>query len=204
MQTDIARQQLEVGKQQLAQSTASMGERKALQKPSIDFYTKILSGDPTARMTAAAPMMGEISRGARASQEQIMDSTPHGAARDFAMSQVPRDANAQSADALNKVYMGAFPALSSIGTESGQVGLQQTGAGLRGMESGATTNQSVMDAQQKQKAATLGMIGSLAGAAGGALTGGMTGGFKMPSFMSKTGGGGNPIAAYGATGGLKQ
>jgi len=195
MQADIARKQLDVGKEQLGMAKTQMDQRTALQKPSVDFYTKILSGDPTARMTAAAPLMGEVSRGARAAKEQIYDSVPHGAARNAALAQVPRDTNAKSAEALNNVYMGAFPALSSLGTESGQVGLQQTGAGFRGVEGSATTNNSVIDAQQKQKAATLGMIGSLAGVAGSAASG-----FKMPSFLSRSSGVSNPIAQFGATG----
>lgn len=166
MQSGIARDQLATSKQYLDLATQEQGRRNTLQQPSIDFYSKITSGDPNARLTAAAIPIGDIARGARGARENIMDSVPRGAGRDFALAQNENQKYSQSADYLNKAFMGAFPALAGLGTEAGQVGLQNTGAGMRGAEAGANTNAGVMQTQQQQKAAQLGVIGSLAGAGG--------------------------------------
>lgn len=172
MQAGIARDQLATSKQYLDLATQEQGRRNTLQQPTIDFYSKIVSGDPNARMTAAAVPLGDIARGARGARESIMDSVPRGAGRDFALAQNENQKYSQSADYLNKAFMGAFPALSGLGTEAGQVGLQNTGAGMRGAEAAANTNQGVMQSQAQTKAAQLGVLGSLAGAAGGVVTGG--------------------------------
>ena len=89
---------------------------------------------------------------------------------------------------LNKAYTGAFPALSAIGTEAGQVGLQQTGAGMRSGEAAASTNNGVMQTQQQQKASQLGMIGSLAGMGANIATSGMASAAKkaIPSGFDAT------------------
>lgn len=174
MQSGIARDQLATSKQYLDLATQEQGRRSTLQQPTIDFYSKIVSGDPNARMTAAAVPLGDIAKGARGAREGIMDSVPRGAGRDFALAQNENQKYSQSADYLNKAFMGAFPALAGLGTEAGQVGLQNTGAGMRGAEAGANTNSGVLQTQAQQKAAQLGVIGSLAGA-GGAAAGGYFG-----------------------------
>lgn len=174
MQSNIAREQQATSRQYLDLATQEQAHRKALQQPTIDFYSKIVGGDPNARMTAAAVPLGDIAKGSRGARESIMDSVPRGAGRNFALAQNENQKYSQSADYLNKAFMSAFPALSGLGTEAGQVGLQNTGAGMRGAEAAANTNQGVMQSQQAQKAAQLGLIGSLAGAAGSAATGGST------------------------------
>ena len=172
MQNQIAQSQLQTSQDYLGLAKQEQERRTALQQPSIDFYTKLTGNDPNARMTAVAPALGDIARAGRSGKEAIYDSAPRGAARDFALSQVPQQQAAQGAEFLNKAFMGAFPAMASLGTESGQVGLQQTGAGMRGAEAASQTNQSVMQNQQAQKASQLGMIGSLAGMGGSLAMGG--------------------------------
>lgn len=171
MQSGIARDQQATSKQYLDLATQEQSRRNTLQQPTIDFYSKIIGGDPNARMTAAAVPLGDIARGARGARGAI-EEMPRGAGREFALAQNENQKYSQSADYLNKAFMNAFPALSGLGTEAGQVGLQNTGAGMRGAEAAAGTNSGVMQSQQQQKAAQLGLIGSLAGAAGSAATGG--------------------------------
>lgn len=172
LQTDLGKQQVSLGNEFLNLSRQELGRRNELQQPGIDFYKNIISGDPNARLTAAATPLADISRSARRAKEEIYNTAPRGAARDFALSQVPQQSYAQSADLLNKTYLSAFPALSQYGSESGNMSLQQAGAGLRGIEGGINTNKSVMDNQQQQKASTMNLLGGLAGTAGTIATGG--------------------------------
>jgi len=171
MQGDIARQQNQVSQDYLGLAKQEQANRTALQKPAIDYYTRLISSNPAERMNAMAIPLGDIAKATRSAKESVYDSVPRGAARDFAASQLPMQQASQSATELNKAYNGAFPALSSIGTEAGQIGLQQTGAGMRSSEAAAGTNAGIMQNQQQQKASQLGMIGSLAGMGANIATG---------------------------------
>lgn len=179
-----ATQDRQLALQSQQQKTADMALNNAkvendrrldLQKPAIDYYKGLTSNDPNMRLTAAAAPIGDISRMGRSTSAAIADNVPRGAARDFAQSQVPQNTYAQSAGYLNQAFNNAFPALANIGTESGGVGLQYQGAGLRGLEGAGQTNDSIARTQQQQKASQLGVLGSLAGVAGNIATGGMSG-----------------------------
>ncbi len=186
LQTSLAREQAENSRKQLDLAQSEMGRRHDLQRPAVDQFMRLLSSNPSERMVASSIPIGQISQQSRVAKESIYDSVPHGAARQAALAQIPRDQASQTSQMLNNAYMSAFPALAGLGTESGQVGLQQTGAGMRSSEAAAQTNNSVIDAQQRQKAATLGMLGSLAGTAGGAIAGSGAG-KGIFGFMNKTG-----------------
>jgi hypothetical protein len=113
---------------------------------------------------------------------------PRGAARDFAISGIDRDAYGQSANFLNQAFLSSFPALAGLATEDSGIGLQQLGAGYRGIEGAAGTNNQIQQVQQQQKASQLGLFGNLAGMAAGVATGG----------MSSAAGGGAKAASGGA------
>ena len=183
LQTDLAKQQAQTGQEYLGLAKGEQARRLEYQQPSVDFYKKLTGTDPTARMTAVAPALADQAKAARSAQGAIMEG-PRGVGRDYALSQLPVQQYQQGADYLNKAYMGAFPALAGLGTEAGSTGLQMTGAGLRGSEAAGNTNQGVMQAQSQQKAAQLGMIGSIAGLGASAVTGGFGGGKGGGSFMN--------------------
>jgi|CXWL01.1.fsa_nt_gi hypothetical protein len=185
-QLELSQRQQALAEQQFTQAQKEMESRKALQQPSVDFYSRMTSANPSERLRAAAVPIGDTAKLAAGAKESIYENAPRGAARDFALAQVPRDQYAQIAEMLNKAYLGAFPAMASIGTEAGQVGLQQTGAGMRGVEGAVNTNAQIMENQARQYAARLGLFGSIASAATSAVTSGLSGGFKLPSFMQSS------------------
>lgn len=194
-QIALQQQQQNTANAALATADTENKRRLELQQPAIDYYKGITSGDPNARLTAAAVPIGDISRTGRATSAAIADNVPRGAARDFAQSQVPQNTYAQSASYLNDAFTKAFPALANIGTESGGVGLQYQGAGLRSTEGAAQTNQGIAQNQQAQKASQLGVLGSLAGLGGNIATGGLSGAaksFSAPAF--------NPLSIFNKTG----
>ena len=115
-------------------------------------------------------------------KQNILDTTPKGAAQDFALMQLPeQQANAtasllggevnQGMNTLLGLGQNAQGALGNISSGLGGLSMQQLGAGLTasGQESGV--NQSIMNAQAQQKATTMGFLGQLAGAGGTALGG---------------------------------
>lgn len=172
-QLALQSQQQQTANIALGNSKAENDRRLDLQKPAIDYYKGLTSNDPNMRLTAAAAPLGDIARTGRSTSAAIADNVPRGAARDFAQSQVPQNTYSQSAGYLNQAFNNAFPALANIGTESGGVGLQYQGAGLRGLEGAGQTNAAIGHQQQQQKASQLGVLGSLAGVAGSVATGGL-------------------------------
>ena len=172
MQTDLARQQSDLSKQYNTMAQGELARRGELQNPLIEQNKRLMSSNPSERMTAIAPALADQTRAAQSARGAIEDQ-PRGAGREFALAQLPMQQYSQASDLLNKAYMGAFQTQAALGTESGNVGLQQAGAGLRGAEGAANANQSVIQAQQQQKASQLGMIGSIAGLGGAALSGGL-------------------------------
>lgn len=173
MQTDLAKQQNATSQEYLKMAQGELAKRNDLQQPLVDYYKRLTSGNPSERMTAVAPALADQAKAAQGARGAIEDM-PRGAGREYALAQLPMQQYAQGADMLNKAYTSAFPGLAGVGTESGQVGLQQAGAGMRGAESASNTNQSVIAAQQQQKASQLGMIGSIAGLGGSIATGGLS------------------------------
>ena len=172
-QRQLAATQTGVMNRQLDMAEEDRRQRRTLQQPFIDFTNSILSGDYGAATKAAAVPIGQISRQSKLAQEQIYSDVPAGAARDLALAEVSRDRRSQTADFMNRAFMSGLQGLTGLGSESGQFGLQETGAGLRAGEAAGTTRNNVMQADAARKAATLGFLGNLAGAAGMAAGGGM-------------------------------
>jgi hypothetical protein len=167
----IAYDEAQVGRDMTAMAKEEMGRRRELQQPLIDFYQKAISGDSKTLMAATATPIGQLTKSANASKENIYDSIPAGPGRDVALAQNTMNKNTGIASFLNQTFVSAFPGLASLGTESGQVGLQGFGGGLRGFEGAGSTIGNVMQADAQGKAATMGLFGSLAGAAGMATGG---------------------------------
>ena len=201
-QTALSKQQEDLGKYFMEQSKEGLAQRKQLQSPVIDYYTKLASGDPTQIMTASAVPLGNLAKMTQQAKANIMEMAP-GAARTTALAQLNREAGGQQSTLLNQAYLSAFPALQGLASESGNTGLQTAGAGYRGVEGAASSNKDIMQIQQQQKASQLGLIGSLAGAAGGIAGGflsgkGGGGGSSYPSgvFNLPVSSAPNPVVSY--------
>jgi hypothetical protein len=117
-------------------------------------------------ISAVAPQIGELTRANQATKEAIYNSVPAGAARDIAMAQNERELPAQKATLLNTAYTGALDKLANVGSGLGAFSLQELSAGLKAGELSGSTRNQVMQRDSEAKAATLGFLGSLAGAGG--------------------------------------
>ena len=173
-QKNIRQTQFDQGQTQILQSQSSIDQGNRLRQPSIDFYSRLASGDPGSMLKAASVPLGNLSRSAASAKETIRDTVPRGAARDFALSGIDRDQYGQSAGFLNQAFLSSFPALQALATEQTGTGLQQLGAGYRGIEGSANTNNQIQQVQQQRKASQMGLLGNLAGMAAAPLTGGLS------------------------------
>jgi len=177
--------------EQLAQSQQSFAERLAneasartakmdtLQAPGLNF-AKMAVDDPTKTMQVAMSPLSNVTRSQAAAKQNIFDSVPEGAARDFALSGVARDAPAQKAEVLNNTWLQNLQMLLAAGGEQGNFGLQQYGASTRYGEGANASNSVAMNAATQRKAATMGALGQAAGMAGQMAAGGTTGGKTLP------------------------
>lgn len=187
-QINLQQQQTQLGQQEFAASQARMGQADKIMQPAIDFWQQIFSGDPTTMLKAAAPAIGNITQSEQASEAQIMNSMAPGAARDLAVLQAKMGKNTGIASTLSNLWGQAPGALEQIaGAEMG-VSLQQTGAGLRGLEGASSTGNTVLQADAARRQAKASMWGSIFGAAGAAAGGGAFGTF---------GGGGGGVVGNG-------
>lgn len=167
-----------VASQQQSQSTAlsSQGsslinEGQAQQSPLASFLQSIIGGDSTKTSQAIAPAIGNITASTNANKEAIYDSTAPGAARDVLLGQNKLNQGAQIASTTNNAFLSAFPELAQLASGNTSAGLGLTGAGITSLGNSASTTGSVLNAQEQQKANTVGAFGALAGAAGTAAGG---------------------------------
>ncbi len=174
----------------LNSGNTNIDKQQQFQQPLVDFL-KSQMGSLSSRVSANAVPIGQIARGTQQAQENILDTQPAGAARDFAVAGLKRDQAAQTSGLLNSTFLAAFPTLANIGNVDASTGLQQLGGGIRGLEGGAQGLGQINQRDAQTKQSTLGALGGLAGAAGKVATGGLFsggGGFgaapSTPSFGS--------------------
>ncbi len=162
-----------------AQSDRLRGE--ALQQPAIDFYSKLMSGDPNALAQVAAPALANISSQYQQGRESIWDM-PAGAGRGVALGQLERGKASAAASALTQPYLQAPGALYDIGTGLQQQSLQTGGLGLgygqlgtQQLGQASQLGQWAYDVGQGRQATAVNAIGQLIGLGSSILTGGIPG-----------------------------
>lgn len=165
-QNSITQQNLALSAEQEARSQKQYEQMQQLEAPAIAFNQGIAGGDNSKTFQAAAPLISNITSGYNAAKESIMNNTTPGAARDYALTQLPIQQNSQIANTLNTTFTSALDKLSNIGAGLGSFSLQETGAALGGLSGASSSNQAVMQAQEAGKASTMGVLGSLLGAGG--------------------------------------
>lgn len=151
------------------QSQDQYRRSQELEQPLVGFLQRIIGGDPTVTNQALAPGLSNISHAAARSKEQIYSQLPAGAARDYALAQLPMNTNNQVAQLENSTYLNAFPTLANLGNQNANLSLGLLGAGITSTANSAMTTGTVLQSQEQQKANAFGAFNALAGAAGTAL-----------------------------------
>jgi len=174
---ETARKQSDVADKMAALAQQGFDKQTKYEQPIADLFQKIIGGSRDLSAQATAPAVSNISKQYQQAKENILEQTPAGAGRDYALASAQTAKGDAVSKYLNDTWMNAFGGLANLGKENAQVALQQTGAGLRGNEGAASMIGNVMQQDAQGKATTMGFFGQLAGAAGTAVGGGA---FKKP------------------------
>ena len=169
-----------------AQSQDFLSEMQALIAPYIQQQQALAGGNAKAALTAAMPALSPITQGYTAAREQIANQLPAGAARDYALTQLPIQKNAQIGQTLSALVAQAPQNLAQVGSGFGSLGLQEQGAQLSALSGAgssyagqANTYTNALNAQEQAKASTMGFLGDIVSTAGMVATGGLSGAAKM-------------------------
>ncbi len=172
----IGAQQNQQAQWLIGQGQKDVAQQQALWKPALDYYQAQLTNKSN-RVAANAVPIGQIAQGGAQARENILDSQPAGAGRDFALAGLKRDQSAQTSGLLNSAYLAAPGGLAIFGTQAAQLGTALSGQG-GGLLGGASTTYGNVAQQQAQ--ANQGWMNALMGVAG--IAGNVATGFrKRPS-----------------------
>ena len=149
----ITQKQLDVASGAGARASEDYSTFKNLLQPIIDQQMKLATGDRSAALSAAMPVISKLSAGWQGAKDSIMSSMPAGAARDTAVAGLNRDMFTNIGGAQAQMVQQAPGTLAGVGNAFGNISLQEMGAQLAALSGGATTNYQAgqMDVQ-KQKA----------------------------------------------------
>lgn len=165
--TNIINTEASSGKSLVDFANKSFAKRSELQDPYIKQQQSIASGNMGDVTAAMSLPLGTFQQQKAATKEQIMNTMPPGAARDYALAEAERKNTSSTYDFMRAATLQAPKNLAEIGQQEGQFGLAQGGLGFSGLHSalsGANSQLSgKMQADAQQQSSTLGFIGSLAG-----------------------------------------
>ena len=178
-------------------------------QPSIDFYTKLLSGDPTATTQALAPTAANIAAITSGATDRASQGMPGGGYRASTLAGLPFAQASQVGNAALQLQPAAAQMLGQLGGEEAQIGLglgglgtQLTGQGLSGIASLYNALLQKQNINQQSTPLTAfdqfaSGLGKLVAPVGGILTGigNLGGGFGgssgyNPGYLASSPGGG--------------
>ena len=169
--SNTAGQQTALATQEQTQATANQAEALALEQPLITQQTALATGDRSSALAASMPTISTITGGFNASKEQIMNNVAPGPARDAALANLETNRATTTANTQAGMIENAPTTLANLGSGMGAFSMQQLGAALSGYSGASNSEQSVMNVQEQQQAAKMGVAGSVLGAAGTAAGG---------------------------------
>lgn len=113
----------------VATGTGTLGTSLSTLQPSIDFYNKLLQGDPTATAQALAPTASNIAAITAGATNQTSQGTPQGGFRASTLANLPYAQAAQVGNAALQLQPAAAAALQQAAQTQAGIGTQQVGAG---------------------------------------------------------------------------
>jgi len=132
---------------------------------SENFYNTAATGDPSALQRITGPASQQISAATDAAKKNIQANTPRGGAQDLALEEADVQAAGQKGQVATNAYLGAFPALASLGGQNVGLSGNQTSNAIAGYNAASGTYNNLEQQQAAGKASGLGFAGGLAGSA---------------------------------------
>ncbi len=158
----IGAQQNQQAQWAIGQGQSAIDKMGQLQDPLVQYYKSQMTNQASRTASNAVPL-GQIAQGNAQARQNILDTSPAGAARDVTVAGLKRDQSAQTSGLLNSAYLAAPGGLAGLGSQQGQLGTALTGQG-GGLLSGASTTFGNVAQQQAQ--ANQGWMNALLGVAG--------------------------------------
>lgn len=135
-------------------------------KTAQSYYDKLASGDPNAISTAIGPAASGIAQGTQATIGNIRATAPPGGQEQLAEQEAKISGTGQIGNLITQAYTSAFPAEASLGQGGVGLSINEVANAIAGFQGAGTTVAQLGQEQAAGKAATLGFMGSLAGAGG--------------------------------------
>lgn len=170
-QVQASQEQIQLAQEQQQLSQQQYNEYQQDIQPLKSQLTALSSGDRTQALSAAMPIISQISSGYSAAQQQILNSIPPGAARDAALANLQVQKDTTTSGTLASEIQQAPTTLANLGAGQGAFSIQQLGAALSGYSGASTSAGAVAQEENAAQANKVGLISGLAGAAGSALGG---------------------------------
>ncbi len=168
----IGTQQNQQAQWSIGQGQAAIDKMNQYQSPLIQ-YARGQMTNQSNRVAANAVPIGQIAQGAQQAKENILDSAPAGAGRDFAIAGLKRDQSAQTSGLLNSSWLNSHGILAQLGQQQGQLGTALTGQGGGLLGGAATTYGNVAQQQAQANQGWMNALMGVAGIAGKVATAGM-------------------------------
>jgi hypothetical protein len=174
-QTTLAQQMAATGSQSAAEGSTLFNLALPGLEQSEAYYGKLATGDPAALARANAPAIQSIDAQSAGAKKNIVQDNPRGGERNLALEEADITKGAQISNLTTGSYASSFGSLAGLGGQNVGQGTAATSTGLQGMNAAANQYGNLQALNNQQKATTLGLFGSLAGAAGTAAGGGAFG-----------------------------
>lgn len=184
-QNQITQQQLGLEQQQQAQSNQMFQTAFPGFQTAENYYTQLASGNPQQIFAATAPAVGQINTATQGASQQIAQNLPRGGVEQMAQANLQQQRAGQVGNLATQAYTSSFPALASLSQGGLGLAANDISNAISAGSVASGSNQAVMQQQTAGKGASLGFLGSLAGAGGelGAAS-------KLAPAAAATGGGG--------------
>lgn len=184
-QQNLTNTQVGIEQQQANLAATNQAEGMSLMQPLISQLSSLSSGNQGSIMTALAPYLTNITQSASAQKGQIAESTAPGVGRDVALANVNENTQNQIASTKNSLVTSAPQQLATLGQGIESFGLSDVGSAVSAGNAASSSNQVTMQVGEQQKAATMGFLGSLAGAGGSLLSGGFGAGGAFGCWIAE-------------------
>ncbi len=130
------------------------------------YYQSLASGDPNEIFRAIAPATEQIHGFSEQARERISTQMPRGGEQRLAEEQSFISEAGQVGQLATRAYTSSFPALVSIAGQGIGLGINEVANAIASFGGAGQTLGNLGSQQAAGKAATMGFLGSLAGAAG--------------------------------------
>jgi hypothetical protein len=175
---EVKNRELDLTQRQTSLAEDQQTRANALQDkvtPGLDiaenYYQALASGDHQKIMAAVSPAIEGINKQYAAAKQTITDTMPRGGESRLAKENIEINRGAQTGNAVTQGYSSSFPALAALAGQGTGLSINQMANAISSYSGAATTINNVGSQEAAGKAATMGLLGSMAGAAGTAFEG---------------------------------